>query len=223
MENSWKRSVCNREPATAVQPVTDPGEWYPDDFKGSEEWIYRLSESEIVEFDSAVQAVTERGLDIKDITPDEFLLETFGRSLKGIRDELMDGRGFVLIRGLPMARYSRAQSAAAFFAVGSYLGEAVSQNAKGHLLGHVKDLGMDYGDAQTRGYQTQSQMNFHADQCDILALGCLHPAKSGGESRICSSVALYNEMLRRRPDLAEEMCWQFYWTRHGEIPPGHGF
>ena len=63
-------------------------------------------------------------------------------------------------------------------------------------------------------------MNFHADQCDILALGCLHPAKSGGAHCICSSVALHNEMLRQFPDLVKELAWKFYWTRHGEIPPG---
>ncbi len=218
--NNWTRSTGKREPAEPQKPVVDPAGWLPGDYAGSDRWIYHLSSDEIAEIRAAVAGVEARGLDIKDIARDDFPLPTLATTLSELQDEVMDGRGFVLVRGLPMGDMTRAQAAAAFWGVGANFGQATPQNAKGHVLGHVKDLGQDYSDAEVRGYLTRAHMNFHADQADILGLGCLHPAKSGGAHRICSSVSLHNEMLRRRPDLAKELGWKFYWTRHGEIPPG---
>lgn len=218
VENNWSRSHRARERAEPLKPVVDPAEWYPADFAESDRWIYRLSANEIAEITVAMAGVEARGLDIKDVRREDFPLPALSAALAEIRDELMDGRGFVLVRGLPIEDMTRAQFAAAFWGVGAHLGQVVPQNGQGHLLGHVKDLGLDY--AKVRGYMTHAHMGFHADQCDILGLGCVHPAKSGGTHRICSSVALHNEMLKRRPDMAEELSWKFYWSRNGEIPPG---
>lgn len=217
---TWERSTVTREPAIAMQPVVDPAGWTREDIETSEGWIYHLSDAQIHEMTAAVRAVEERGLDIKDIRRQDFPLPTLGPALQDIRAEVLDGRGFALVRGLPITEYNAAQAAAAFWGIGTHLGVAVSQNADGHLLGHVKDLGKDYHDPMVRGYQTAAEMGFHADPCDIVALLCLHPSKSGGASRIVSSVTLYNVMLERRPDLAKELCWKFYWTRHGEVPEG---
>lgn len=218
--NNWVRSDIERQPAEAMQPVIDPAGWTREEVEGAEDWIYHLSETEIDEMNAAVRGVEQRGLDIKDIRREDFPLPTLGPALADIRHEALEGRGFALVRGLPITQYTTAQAAAAFWGVGTHLGAAVSQNAEGHLLGHVKDLGKDYKDAMVRGYQTRTEMGFHADPCDIVALMCLHPAKSGGASRIASSITLYNVMLARRPDLAKELCWRFYWTRHGEVPAG---
>lgn len=216
--NPWRRSDTEREPAELGKKLVDPAEWYPDDVKGSDSWIYRLSEIEIAEIEDAVAGVEARGLDIKDITKADFPLQKFSAGLQDIRDELLEGRGFVLVRGLDLTRLSKPQFAAAFWGIGTYLGQALSQNAEGHLLGHVKDIGQDY--AKVRGYMTRAHMALHCDQCDFLSLACFHNAKSGGEHLICSSVALYNEMLRRRPDLVERLGGQFYRNRGREIPPG---
>ena len=217
-QNAWTKSDRRRRPAVAMQPVEDPAAWHAEDVAGSDGWIYTLSEAEVAEIEAAVAAAEAAGTDIKEIARDDFALPGMARALAAIRDELMEGRGFAMIRGLPVAGRSRAQTAAAFWGVGAHLGEAVSQNAQGHLLGHVKDIGEDY--SRARGYMTNAHMGFHNDQCDVLALLCLHPAKSGGDHRICSSVTLYNEMLKRRPDLAEALTWKFYRSRSGEIPPG---
>ena len=215
IENSFRRSDVVRQPAEPGNKLVDPGEWYADEFKDSDHWVYQLSETEVAELLAAVDAVEARGLDIKDIKCDDVKLPGFTVGLKEIHDELMDGRGFVLIRGLPVADMSRAQAAAAFWIIGAHLGTAISQNSHGHVLGHVKDLGGDY--ATQRGYLTKAFMNFHCDQCDILGLCCLYPAKSGGQSRICSSVALHNEMFKRRPDLAKELGWKFYRSRTNDV------
>ena len=125
---------------------------------------------------------------------------------------------FALLRGLPVERMTRFQAAVAFWGIGQHIGKPVSQNNKGHLLGHVKDLGGDYN--KVRGYMTRAHMGFHCDRADMLSLCCLHPAKSGGEHRICSSVTLYNEMLKRDPNLVHALFERFYRARAGEIPPG---
>jgi len=218
--NPWKRSQSVREPGELGKKLIDPADWRAEDIAGSEEWIYRLSPAEVAEIEDAVAGIEARGLDIQNITRDDFPLPRLGAGLAEVKDELLDGRGMALIRGLPVEGRTRVQVAAAFWGVGTYLGRQISQNKFGHMLGHVKDLGGDYAEANTRGYYTTARMGFHCDQCDVLALCCLHGAKSGGDHLVLSSVALYNEILARRPDLAKELGGYFYRSRKGEIPPG---
>jgi hypothetical protein len=96
----------------------------------------------------------------------------------------------------------------------------MSQNKFGHILGHVKDLGGDYSDPQTRGYMTHAGMRFHTDACDYVGLLCLNASKSGGASRIASSVTVHNRMLATRPDLVKVLTEDFYRSRSGEVSPG---
>lgn len=217
-ENSWRTGPRHREPAELGKPIVDPAAWHPEDFAGSQEWVYRMNDTEIGEVLDAVDRIGGRGLQMIDVTKEDFEVPTLAAGLAEVGDELMEGRGFALIRGLPVKGRSREQTALAFWGIGAHMGEAVSQNTKGHLLGHVTDLGGDY--AKVRGYMTKAHMKFHADRADLLSLCCLHPARSGGAHRVCSSVTLYNEMLKRRPDLALELSFRFYMSRNGEIPAG---
>ncbi len=216
-QNQWRPGNGKRQPARLMEPVVDPAGWYPNDLD-PQDWIYFLNDTEIREVLDAVDTLERDGVELKDIAPRNFPLPTLGPSLQAIRDDVMLGRGFSLVRGLPTKGRSTWQMAAAFLGMGSHLGSARSQNKHGHLLGHVKNLGGDY--AKVRGYMTPQAMAFHCDSADILSLCCLHPAKSGGEHRICSSVTLYNEMLKKRPDLVKELTFRFYLARKGPIPPG---
>lgn len=213
-----KTAPGRREPAMPMRPVVDPAGWTAADLAGKDDWVYSLSASEINDIADAAARVQARGQDLTAVRREDFPLPRFRHGLDDIRDELRDGRGFVMLRGLPVGEWSRLQSAIAYYGIGTHLGRPLSQNAQGHMLGHVKDLGGDY--SKTRGYLTNATMTFHADLCDYVGLLCLHPAKSGGESRIASSITLYNEMLKRRPDLTAELLNDFYYSRHGEIPPG---
>ncbi len=80
-----------------------------------------------------------------------------------VDDEVLNGRGFLLLRGLPVDRWSIRESATAFFGLGAHLGSARSQNGKGHVLGHVQDLGMDVNDPNVRIYQTHERQTYHTD------------------------------------------------------------
>ncbi len=140
--------------------------------------------------------------------------------LAGILSELLHGRGFIMLRGFPVERYSREEQAIAYLGIGSYFGAVRSQNAKGHLLGHVKDLGLDIKDPRVRYYQTSRKLEYHTDSVDLVGLLCLKTAKAGGESFIASSMTLYNEILARRPDLLTALFEPFATDRRGEVPEG---
>lgn len=205
----------------ALKSVDDPAGWLGDDFSGPRDWTHVLSPGEIADVDAAVAAIEARGLDIVDIGRGDFDLPVLGPVLTDIERALLHGRGFAVLRGLPVGRMSRRQVGIAFYGIGTHLGRAVSQNGKGHVLGHVKSL--DRGDLETptnRGYQTGAGLPWHCDSCDVVALLCLQPAKSGGTSVIASSVSIYNTLVARRPDLARALAEPWYRDRRGEVPAG---
>jgi len=187
---------------------------------GGDDWVYRLGAEDAGEIADAVDGVERRFIDIVDMTRDDFPLPRVGDLLRCVRRELLDGRGLAVLRGLPVVDWGRRRAAIAYFGIGRHVGTPISQNAQGHVLGHVKDYGRRYDDPTARGYQTSAEMGFHADHADYVGLLCLQVAKSGGASLLASSVTLYNRMLAARPDLAAVLTGDFYWTRHGEIPPG---
>jgi hypothetical protein len=183
-----------------------------------EEWIYPLSPAQIAEIEANVARLRDR--DLAALSAADFALPTLAPVLDGMREEVLNGRGFVLIRGLPVEGRPIADSALAYWAIGTRFGNPRSQNAMGHLLGHVRDLGLATADPNVRTYQTTERQHFHTDSCDIVGLLCLKTAKSGGLSSIVSSMAIYNEMAKRRPDLLARLFQPFATDRRGEVPVG---
>ncbi len=209
-----------RVPAQPMQPVVDPAGWLADDLRDVSAWSYHISERDADELADGIAAVRRNGVPIVEVTRENFPLGHFAAILADVRRELMEGRGIVMLRGFPVERFDREATAIAYIGLGGYLGNTMSQNKQGHVLGHVKDLGGDYADAHTRGYMTRAEMRFHADACDYVGLLCLQTSKSGGESRIASSVTVYNQILEQRPDLAKVLTEDFYRSRSGETNPG---
>ena len=204
-------------------PTTSaPVIWRGPEMARRDDWLYRFSTDDIAEIEAAVAVATARGLDLVDVAKADFALPLLGGMLSEIQDDVVNGRGFAMLRGLPVARWTRRECALAYWGIGRHFGDPVSQNAQGHLLGHVKDLGRDPADPVTRVYQTRHRQPFHSDSCDIVGLLCLRPPKSGGASRIVSSAALYYEMQRRWPELAAVLAEPFCVDRKDEIPEGKG-
>lgn len=212
--------TATRTPAVAMQPVVDPAGWTADDLRDLSKWSYHITDADGDELAAAVAAVRKKGVPLVSITRQDFPLKHFGAVLFDTRHELLDGRGIVTLRNFPLDRFNREEIAIAYLGLGTYLGNPMSQNKYGHILGHVKDLGGDYADANTRGYMTNAEMRFHSDGCDYVGLLCMQTAKAGGESRIVSSVTLYNHILRDRPDLAKALTEDYYRSRSGEMAPG---
>ena len=209
------------KPSMPPGAIAGASVWRGTDLAGNPaEWIRTFSRNEIAELDAAIRGFGASGQDLARIGPENFPLPTLGPVLRGVLGELLEGRGFAMLRGVPVARYSRQEQAIAYLGIGSYLGAARSQNAKGHLLGHVKDLGLDITDPKVRYYQTSRKLEYHTDSVDVVGLLCLKTAKAGGESFIASSMTLYNEILARRPDLVPALFEPYPTDRRGEVPEG---
>lgn len=200
--------------------IEGPAAWYGPPLDASREWVRHFAEDELAELDAAMRAVKANGIDIVNIRKEDFPLPTLGPKLDEIRRELLAGRGFVLFRGLPVADYTIEETAILYYGFGMHFGLSIPQNAKGHVLGHVKDLGYDHTDPNVRIYQTTARQTFHTDPCDFVSLLCLKRAKRGGLSSIVSSVTVHNEMVRRRPDLAKVLFQPIESDRRGEAPEG---
>jgi len=207
-------------PQSNFGPVSGPGVWYGRDLQSRTDWIRHFSAAELAELDAAVRAFKASGAPLAEIARASFPLPGLGPVLAGILAELLEGRGFAMLRGFPVGKYSREEQAIAYLGIGAWFGRARSQNAKGHLLGHVKDLGLDIADPNVRYYQTSRKLEYHTDSVDVVGLLCLKTAKTGGESYIASSMALYNEVLARRPDLLPALFEPFPTDRRGEVPEG---
>ena len=214
--------ASTRATPTALGPLPhfdNEQSWFGPDQHQRTDWIHTFTLAEIAQIDAAVRQA-EAIDDIIDITRRDFPVPALEPLLQRVRRETLHGRGFMLLRGIPVERYTLRQSAIAYWGLGLYLGEAVSQNGQGHVLGHVTNLGLDYADPEVRGYQTSARLNYHADSSDLVALLCLRASKSGGLSSIASSTTLWNEMARTRPDHARTLMAPLYYTRWGEIPEG---
>ncbi len=184
-------------------------------------WLQHFTAAEIAEVEQATHRVAA-GPDtaVAQLTPTAFPLPTLAPRLHALRDEVLNGRGFARLRGLPVQRWSLREAAIAFLGIGCHIGSARSQNAKGHILGHVKDMGLSSDDPNVRIYQTHERQTFHTDSADIVGLLCLQVAKTGGHSALVSSVTIFNEMRKRRPDLLPHLFAPIETDRRGEVPVG---
>ena len=208
------------QPDTLPPLQQGPQVWLGPAMAARQDWIEPLSHADIAEIGTAAAALAAREADIAALQRQQFPLPTLGPRLARIRREVLDGRGFALLRGLPVADWPLRQSATAFYGLGLHLGQPVSQNAQGHVLGHVRDLGLHSGDPAVRIYQTAERQTFHTDSCDIVGLLCLQTAKEGGHSALVSTGAVWNAVLQQRPDLAAALLQPVATDRRGEVPPG---
>jgi hypothetical protein len=201
-------------------PLAGPAAWRGADLAFSTTWIHHFSPEEVAELETAAAKVEHDGRLLIEVERAHFTLPELAPKLDAIRRELLTGRGFVLLRGLPLERYTLLRAATIFWGIGTHLGAALSQNAQGHVLGHVKDLGYDASDPRTRIYQTNQRQGYHTDSADIVGLMCVRPARSGGKSSLASTITVYNEFLARRPDLLPLLFEPIATDHRSEVPPG---
>ena len=215
-------SCARRQGAVPFEPLNIPAAWTAEEVRATaDEWTYRLTADDIAELGAAADAALASGKSLDQVlSKDEFPLPNLGPKLDAIRKDVSFGRGFSLIKGVPVNEWTRAKSVAAYWIIGLQWGKAVSNNKKGHLVGHIKDLGHDPKHPETRLYATTAGQPYHNDSADIVTLLCLNNAKEGGVSSWSSSISVYNSIARRRPDLAEVLAGPWFYDRKGEVPPG---
>lgn len=199
--------------------VGGPAAWRGPEVVDDPSWRVELTAEHVAELRAALAGVDRPGVSLRDIRAEDFPLATLGPVLAGVVDELVDGRGFVLLRGMPVADLDERQIELLYWGMGCHVGIAIHQKSEDDLLVHVRDLGVDPDDPRVRGFQTSARLDYHADSSDVVGLLCVRPAKSGGVSTIVSAVAVHDEIVRRRPDLAA-LLHEDWWhdRRSGDGP-----
>jgi len=196
------------------EPLRTPSAWTGSDLASRDDWREALTEEDVAELDRAVAAARRTGKPMGRLTKEDFPLPTLSEKIDRWRTEITEGRGFQVLRGVPVGRWSESDSALFFWCLGQHLGVPGAQNPQRDLLGHVRDTGES--PEEVRHYRTRVNINFHCDAADVVGLLCLRKAKRGGKSRIVSSVAVYNELLRQRPDLVSRLYEPFMMDTKGE-------
>jgi len=186
----------------------------------SSAWLTEIDDVQVAELVHAARHFLATGRDIGEISADLFPLNSLKPYVKTLKQKLLEGNGVEVIRGLPIANYTLEEVACIFCGIGSHLGMARSQNAQGHILGHVRDAGLSSKDPNTRIYQTSERQSFHTDSADVVGLLCWKDAKQGGESLLVSALSIYNHMNSHRPDLLQLLFEPIATDRRGEIPVG---
>ncbi len=181
------------------QKITGPAAWTGQDLAGDTSWIHPLTADAIASIDAALAAVKAKGLKFPHFGKADFPLDAQALKLPQHANELENGRGFVLLRGLPIERYSDDDINIIYYGIGLHLGEPVRQNPKGELLGSVMNVG-DTSLKTTRVYETNLYLPYHSDPSDVVGLLCVRKAKSGGVSSLVSVAAVYNEILEHHPE-----------------------
>ncbi|PHS14390.1 MAG: taurine catabolism dioxygenase TauD [Kangiella sp.] len=189
-------------------------------FQQADKWIWQLSDVEVNALETACNQFLDKTSALENISSSTFICPSLNNKLLKIRNQLTNGIGFTVIRGLDVSRYSRLQIATIFMGIGSHIGSPRSQNAAGHLLGHVRNIGSDANDTNTRIYQTNERQTFHTDSCDVVGLICLKTAKQGGESLLVSAESIYNEMMKQNANLTNLLFKPIATDKRGEVEVG---
>lgn len=195
-----------------------PAVWTAAEVGDGDTWTVELDDEQRAELAGAARAAAAGGLGLADLTAGTFPLPGLAGAIADWVRELAVGRGFLRLRGFPVEGLTEAEVELAYLGLGTHLGTPVGQNKHGDVLTHIRDERLP-DTAGVRLYRTNRRQDFHTDGADLIGLLCLHQSVSGGESRIVSTGAVFNEILDRRPDLLEVLHQPFPWDRQGEHGP----
>ncbi|KAL4756378.1 TauD/TfdA family dioxygenase [Aspergillus foveolatus] len=203
--------------------MTGPTVWDAAEYRDSpERWTHSFTDEENAEISAAADRFIDSGTPLTGITRTLFPLPVLSARLDALREDLLNGKGFFRFRNLPVRQWGLHKAAVAYMGLGTYLGYFVSQNGRGHVLGHVKDLGEDPTQTfRVRIYRTNARQFFHTDAGDLVGLLCIAKSLSGGESDIVSTHSVYNKLQREHPDVVRTLAEpNWYFDRKGEVSEG---
>ena len=185
--------------------MTDPAAWTASTLDPC--WVGTFSEQEIAALDEALGQY-RRATGGLDLTPDSaqaFPTYDLAELVVDLRERLIDGVGVAAFEGFPVERYSLEELRVVWWGLSCAIGTARPQSYRGDLIGDVRDIGTGISGTTGRGYTSNSELNFHADVCDVSGLFFLRTARKGGVTRIASSVSTHERIADRHPGLLEEL------------------
>ena len=206
--------------SSKLTPLQGASVWAGGQLAAGEDWRCTLERGEAAALLRATHAAIASGKPLEALRRDDFQAPELQARWTRAAREIEHGRGFYLIHGVPVDELSDEQCKVLFWGIGLQLGAPLSQSRLQNYIAEVKDIGEKMGQATTRAYRAGGPLRFHTDQCDALALLCIREPISGGHSRVVSSAAIHNEVLKRRPDLLPVLYAPFCFSRQGEEVEG---
>ena len=202
-------------------PVAEHEAWTRASFRDSSTFSYRLKQETVAEMNATVESLRARGVGVQQVTGEDFGLRSFAADAAALRQEILDGRGFVVIDGVDASRFAAEDLKLVYWALGNALGEVLPQNIAGDRMCTVADLGYDPGDANVRNSMTSREIGMHTDtvvfaDIDIVGLLCVVQADTGGESRLISASTIYERILLEAPSALEQLAHDFPIDRRTE-------
>ena len=215
------------------EALTGPFDWTGEQLDASKRWHFELDTGDVDELEAALEHARSLGHDPYTVTRADFPLPRLAAKLAAVAGELEDGTGVARVFGLPLEHYDTDTIELLWMGLGQHLGALRNQDPHGQLLKKIVDEGSErgarYGQLDAGGkpflssrarVASTGQLRWHTDRADIVALLCVRPALAGGLSRLASSVAVRNAMLKRRPDLHDLLFQDIYRSRLGEEVEG---
>ncbi len=204
-----------------LRELEPAAEWRAGDVADPESWTLRLDAADQAELDTALTVAKRKSADPLELERDDFPLDGLAAKLDGIVEVLLDGRGFARIAGLDAARYGDEDLTLLYWGIGLHLGEPWAQNKYGHVLGDVTDQGKTIDDPTVRGNELGGiALDYHTDGSDLVGLLCLRTARTGGLSCVANAVAIHNQLVRERPELAAALYEPLPYDTRGEQADG---
>lgn len=161
--------------------------------------------------ENPIGPILDTELALGHITQETFPLPNLNPKLRAISDEIHNGHGFKVVRGVPVQSHTREENIIIFAGISAHIasipGRQDRQFDEGAapinvVLAHIKDLTSQTETSRIGGpaYTAEKQV-FHTDIGDVVALFALGEAFEGGQSYLSSSWTVYNELAANRPDL----------------------
>src|SRR5207302_4680807 len=206
-------------PATPVfdAPVRHPSAWKVADFRSPADYSVDLDAAQLRDIAAASRRMKAAGIGLDGLQRAHFEWPSLRPVVEEIRRQVEDGRGFVLLRRLPIEDYSKDDLGMIFWGIGTHLGRGLSQSVLGDRLGHVKNFSRE--DPLARAYRNKQELSPHTDSCDLVGLACLRDAKLGGVSRLTSALTVHNVMLEEYREALERLYRGYVFHRRGEEKP----
>ncbi|MDT8860734.1 TauD/TfdA family dioxygenase [Alkalihalobacillus sp. MEB130] len=200
------------------EKIVGPTAWKGIELSKDDSWVYYLTPKMIMALEEALRFVQQKGLKAPNFKKKDFPISNLSAEVSYFVNELENGKGFLVIRGLPIEKYTDEEVSIIYYGLGLHMGIPVTQNEKGELLGHVTNIG-NTSNKNVRVYQTNTHLPFHTDLSDVVGLLSLRKAKSGGLSSLVSAVTVYNEILEKYPEYLGLLYRPIYFDHLGEKMP----
>ncbi|MDX1527912.1 MAG: TauD/TfdA family dioxygenase [Gammaproteobacteria bacterium] len=200
--------------------MTEPSAWTAETVSADDSWIRVLTSSQAAELRSATEKVVALNCKPCEFDAELFSLPRYSAELAAVLEQLENGRGFVLLRGLPVEALDLDGLLLLYSGIGAHLGRVITQNSQGDRIGWVTDRGDDYASAGVRGHGSRAAIRPHCDSADVVGLLCVSTAVRGGKSIIASAMTIYNEILAHHPEYLGVLCRGFHINLAGKGPTG---